>query len=262
MTAVPATAAETRRLFDLTGRVALVTGAGQGVGAGIARRLAEHGAAVAVNDLFADRADATVAGIERAGGSAATVVADVTDADAVADALHQIAEHFGSVDVLVNNAGVPPAGMRLQRFVDTAPPDWDQYLSVNLYGTMHCVHAVLPAMVTQGWGRLVTIVSDAGRFGEPMMAAYCAAKAGAAGFTRGIAREVARHGVTANAISLGSIEPPEPDPSVADRAARYPVKRLGRPDDIAAAVVWLASDDAAWVTGQTISINGGFNTAP
>lgn len=253
---------EPRRLFDLSGRVAVVTGAGQGVGAGIARRLAEHGATVAVNDLVAERAEATASAIREAGGTAQAVTADVCDARAVAEGLRQVVGDLGPVDVLVNNAGVPPSGMHFAAFAETAPADWDRYIQLNLYGVMHCARAVLPPMIDRGWGRLVTIVSDAGRFGEPNMAAYCAAKAGAAGLVRAISREVARFGVTSNAISLGSIEPPEPDVTAAARATRYPTKRLGRPDDIAAAVVWLSSEEAGWVTGQTISINGGLNNAP
>lgn len=249
-------------LFDLSGRVALVTGAGQNVGAGIAVRLAQRGAAVAVNDYFPERAESTVRSITAAGGRAIAVPADVTDQDAVRGAVQRSVDELGSVDILVNNVGVPPNGIALGTFLDTTPADWDRYFQINLYGVMYGVHAVLPAMIERRWGRIVTIVSDAGRFGEPSMAAYGASKAGAAGFVRGISKEVGRHGVTSNAISLGGMSNPEYAEGAEARARRYPMKRLGTPDDVAAAVVWLASDDAGWITGQTISLNGGYISGP
>jgi NAD(P)-dependent dehydrogenase (short-subunit alcohol dehydrogenase family) len=255
--------APSRALFDLSGRVAFVTGAGQGVGAGIARRLAERGAVVSVNDLDADRAGAVTESILAAGGRALAVAADVTDPDAVAESIRVVAAAEGTVDILVNNAGVPPAGMGMTAFVNTSPDDWDKFLRLNLYGVMYCTHAVIPMMIGRQWGRVINIGSDAGRFGDPFLAAYCAAKSGAAGFARSIAKEVGRHQITVNTVSLGSMVTPHfEDPDAERRAQRYPMKRLGRPDDVAAASVWLASEEAGWITGQTISLNGGYIGAP
>lgn len=247
-------------MFDLSGRTALVTGAGQNVGGAIARALAAQGAAVAVNDLSEDRAQATVDDIVAKGGRAVTAVADVTAPDAVASMVTAVAAALGPVDILVNNAGVPPTGLRVKQFAETTPDDWAPVVALNLYGVLHCVRAVIGDMTERGWGRIVTISSDAARVGEPGFALYGAAKAGAAGFMRSLAKEVGPAGVTCNCVSLGSIAPPDgdDDPQVAKRAARYPVRRLGRGDDVAATVVWLASEEAAWVTGQTVPVNGGY----
>jgi 3-oxoacyl-[acyl-carrier protein] reductase len=254
--------------FELAGRRALVTGAGQGVGEAIARLLAAAGAEVVVNDYFAERADAVVAAIVADGGTASASPFDVTDHDGVREAVAAC----GGVDVLVNNAG--NAGIEgwagIAPFVDTTPADWDTYLGVNLYGVMHCVHAALGAMVERRWGRIITVVSDAARNGESHMAAYCAAKAGAAGFCRGIAKEVARHGITVNNIALGTMRTPVSaalwdDPANAERQkallADYLIRRPGEPDDAAWVVAMLASPRASWITGQTIPVNGGYSFA-
>ena len=192
--------------IDLAGRTALVTGAGQGVGLGIAQALAAAGAEVLVNDLRDPRAAAAVQLITDAGGRARSAVFDVTDPAAVGSVIREA----GGVDILVNNAG--NAGVSgfgsLDPFVATTPESWEPYLQVNLYGVMHCTHAALPRMIDQKWGRIITIVSDAGRTGEAYMAAYCAAKAGAAGFGRAIAHEVARFNITSNNIALGTMKTP------------------------------------------------------
>ena len=196
---------------------------------------------------------------------AASAVFDVTDYDAVVSAVDAI----GGVDVLVNNAGNGGVAGFVGRgdFADTEPADWDPYLRVNLYGVMHCARAVLPGMITNGWGRVITIVSDAGRTGDASMAAYSAAKAGAAGLTRALARETGRHGITVNNISLGTMRTPQTEPLWADpddpRAKAmlrsYIVRRPGTPDDVAPLAVFLASSHASWITGQTYPVNGGFS---
>jgi 3-oxoacyl-[acyl-carrier protein] reductase len=253
--------------FDLTGRTALVTGAGQGVGAAIASLLAAAGARVAVNDLVAERADDQTEHLRRAGGDAIAAVFDVTDFAQVSDALADV----GGVDILINNAG-NAGGDRWPSMVDFAgssPSDWQPFLAVNLYGVMHCVRAALPAMIEHGWGRIVTIVSDAARVGEPKMAAYAAAKAGAAGLTRAVSTEVGRHGITANNIALGTMRTPLTESSWAgldDREAAtrlngYTVRRPGLPDDVAGLVGYLVSPGASWITGQTIPLNGGYSVA-
>jgi NAD(P)-dependent dehydrogenase (short-subunit alcohol dehydrogenase family) len=254
--------------FGLDGRRALITGSGQGVGEGIARMLAAAGAEVLVNDVFAQRADDVVSSIRAEGGKAAAAAFDVTNFEGV----HQAIAGLGHVDILVNNAGNAGAEgwAGMAPFVDTTPADWSKYLSVNLYGVMNCVHAVLPGMIAAKWGRVVTMISDAARGGEAQMAAYGAAKAGAAGFSRGIAHEVARHGVTVNNIALGTMRTPLSaalwdDPARADQQkalmSGYLIRRPGSPDDAAWMVATLVSPRSAWVTGQTIPVNGGYSFA-
>ncbi len=244
-------------MFDLSGRTALVTGAGQNVGAGIARALARQGAHVVVNDLFADRAASTAAAITAAGGSASAKAFDVTDLDAVLAAVAEI----GPVDILVNNAGISATGMAVRQFRDLSPADWDAPIRINLYGVLHCCHAVVGGMCERGWGRIITISSGAGTTGVALgVSPYSAGKGGGISFTRTLALEVARHGVTANTLALGLMD--HPDRSVTEHLARsIPVGRTGTPDDVGAACVWLASEEAAWVTGQTIGINGGSSTS-
>jgi NAD(P)-dependent dehydrogenase (short-subunit alcohol dehydrogenase family) len=234
----------------LQGRVALVTGAGQGVGAGIARALAAEGARVIVNDLHAERAERVANEI---GKDARVAVADVTDLDAV---MKMVAE-IGPVDVLVNNAGVPE-GFALKRFREMTPEEWDKFIRLNLYGVLHCIHSVVGGMVDRGWGRIITISSEAGRLGLGFgVSIYGAAKAGAVGFSHHLATELIGTGVTVNCLSLGLMQT-GPDDA---RRPPPPTARLERPDDIAGAVVYLASDAAEWVTGQTLPVNGGHTTS-
>jgi NAD(P)-dependent dehydrogenase (short-subunit alcohol dehydrogenase family) len=253
--------------IDLRGRRALITGAGQGIGRGIADTLAQAGAEVIVNDVVSDRADAAVDEIVATGGRARAAVFDVTDFDEVSHAVDAI----GGVDILVNNAGnAGTEGMAGRGpFMDSQPSDWEPYLKVNLYGTMHCCRAVLPAMVERRWGRLITVVSDAGRVGAPQLGAYSAAKAGAAGLTRALAAENGQHGITANNISLGTMHTPltdqlwrDPEQPAAKAILRpYAIRRPGVPDDVGPMVVYIASEHASWITGQTIPINGGYSFA-
>src|SRR3954471_2105618 len=196
-------------LFDLAGRTALITGGGQNLGAGIASTLGRLGAHVVVNDLVAARAQGIADDIESEGGRASIAVFDVTDFDAVMTGI----ESVGPVDILVNNAGnAGAAGWTGDgAFVDTTPADWSAFFDVNLYGVMHCVRAATPSMIERQWGRVVTIISDAARTGESNMAAYAAAKAGAAGFTRAYAREVGRYDITANNIAIATMHRPTSD---------------------------------------------------
>ena len=247
-------------MFELTGRVAMVTGAGQGVGAGIATVLAEQGAAVAVNDVDPGRAQATVDSIVSVGGSAIAVPFDVTDHAAVVDGVAVATAALGPVDVMVANAGIPTAGMPQLAFVDTEPELWRRLIDLNLYGVLHCAHAALPSMIERGWGRVIVISSEAGRFGLDInVALYGAGKAGAVGLLRHVAMEVAPMGVTMNALSLGLMDNNASE--WADAIAKtIPRRRLGSPTDIGAAVAFLASDAADWITAQVLPINGGSHT--
>jgi len=244
-------------LFDLSGRVALVTGAGQGNGVGIARMLAGQGAAVAVNDLHGARAETVASAIAAAGGRAVAVPFDVTDAAAVEAGVGAATDALGPIDVLVNNAGVPE-GMVPQRFREQAPARWRQFVDLNLYGVLHCTHAVLDGMCTRGFGRIVIVSSAAGQTGLGIgVSLYGAGKAAAIGFMRHLAVEVAATGVTVNAVALGLMGNVGDTELVRFLAKGVPVGRLGTPEDIGAAVVYLASNEASWVTGQTIGVNGG-----
>ena len=245
-------------LFDLSARTALVTGAGQGMGSGVTRFLATQGAHVLVNDIDADKAEAAADAIRSDGGNAEALAFDVTQLDAVQAALAE-----RSIDILVNNAG--NAGnqkMSVSPFVDTAPADWDAPLAVNLGGVMNCTHTVLPGMIERGWGRVIGVVSGAGTQGVGFgVAAYSAGKGGAAGLLRSIALEVARTGVTVNAIALGLMSNTGGTDVTAGLARTIPTGRLGTPDDLGALCAYLASDEASWMTAQTIPLAGGSITS-
>ncbi|MDZ4826616.1 MAG: SDR family oxidoreductase [Actinomycetota bacterium] len=250
-------------MLDLSGRSALVTGGGNGVGTGICTALVEAGAFVWVNDIYEDRA-AKVAAELGGEAHARPMKADVTSPAKV----RRMRDDTGPVDILVNNAGIPTAGFDLKAFVDTAPSDWEPMMRLNLGAVLHVTHAYAGAMVEQGWGRIVTIASDAGRKGERFQAIYGSAKAGAMGFMRGLAAEVGAHGVTANCISLGTMrtgfseEAVEADPELERKLARqYTVPRLGLPSDVAPLVALLCSDAGAWITGQVYPVDGGYAPA-
>lgn len=245
-------------MFDLHGRVALVTGAGQNVGAGIARMLAAQGAAVAVNDLRVERAEVVAAELRERGADAAAIGFDVTDYDAVVAGVAAAEAALGPIGVLVNNAGNGGEhGMRPTQFRESDPASWRGPVDVNLYGVMNCCRAVINGMVDRGWGRVITIASGAGTVGLDIgVSPYAGGKGGAIGFMRHLALENARAGVTANTLAIGLMTNPDQTVTAA-MARRIPVGRTGVPEDIGAACVYLASEEAAWVTGQTIEINGG-----
>ena len=255
-------------LLDLHGRIALVTGGGQGVGREICHFLAAHNAGgVAVLDFYADRAGHVVDEIEELGSRALAVTCDVTDFDLVCQAVAQVGRELGPVEILVNNAGNSGADGGTSDgkvFWESEPDDWRPWLAVNLEGVLNCTGAVARGMVERGYGRVVTIVSDAARVGEPHLVAYSAAKAGAAGFTRAFAKAAGRHGITANCVSLAAMRTPaletwlEDEEAVKAMLRKLVIRRVGEPSDAAALVLFLASDAASWITGQTYSVNGGY----
>ena len=246
-------------MFDLTGKAALVTGSGQGVGLGIARTLIDAGATVYVNDLVNERAESAAAEL---GPKAKALPFDVADFDQVEAAIASA----DPIDILVNNAGIP-ASMRAVKFRDLPRNEWDPYIDVNLYGVLNCTKAVIDGMCERKWGRIITISSGAGTEGLNIgVSIYGAGKGAGISFMRHLAIENAGDGVTANTLALGLMERNDPGITEDQRtvtakfAKSVPVGRLGTGTDVGHACVYLASKEASWITGQTISLNGGSTT--
>ncbi|WP_285648009.1 3-oxoacyl-ACP reductase family protein [Actinomycetospora sp. NBRC 106375] len=240
-------------------RIAIVTGAGRGIGRGIAEKLAAEGATVVATDVDETTAKDTAAPL---GGDALGLAADVADRESVDAMVAAVREHFGRIDVLVNNAGWDKVGP----FVDSDPADWDKIIRINLYGVLHTAKAVLPIMAEQGAGRVVNLASDAGRVGSSGEAVYSAAKGGVIAFTKTAAREMARHQIAVNCVCPGPTDTAlfasvtEDNPKLRDALTKaIPLRRLAQPTDLANAVAFLASDEAAYITGQTLSVSGGLS---
>ncbi|HEY8639263.1 MAG TPA: 3-oxoacyl-ACP reductase family protein [Solirubrobacterales bacterium] len=248
-------------------RIAMVTGGARGIGRAIALALASEGHAVAVGDLRGEEAMETVGALERAGARAFGVPMDVTDRGSVNQALERTEETLGPVEILVNNAGWD----ELRPFLETDEPFWDRVIEINYKGCLRVTRAVLPGMVERGWGRVVNIGSDAGRVGSSLESVYSGAKGAVIAFTKTIAREVARHGVTANTVCPGPTRTPllegmaagegESQKLIESLTRAVPMRRLGEPEDVASAVAFLASDRAGFITGQTLSVSGGLTMA-
>ncbi|MCH5675578.1 SDR family NAD(P)-dependent oxidoreductase [Streptomyces gilvus] len=247
--------------MELQGKVAMVTGAGRGIGASIADALAARGAAVAVCDVdavTAEKSAAEVAG--RHGARTIGVAADISDGTAVRAAVGAVAKELGPIDILVNNAAVDV----IKSFVDSTEEEWDRIISVNLRGTITVTRAVLDDMISRGSGKIIHIASDAGRVGSSGEVVYSATKGGVIAFGKALAREVARHGITVNTVCPGPTETAllaqvaEYSQKMHDAAIRaIPLRRAAVPADIAEVVAFLATDGAAYMTGQTLSVSGG-----
>lgn len=252
---------------DSTARVALVTGGGRGIGREICLGLARAGRRVAVADLRVPEATETATTINAEGGTAIAVEMDVADGDAVTAGLMSATDQLGPVEVLVNCAGWDV----LTPFVATDEDFWDRVIEINYKGPLRTTHGCLPAMIEAGFGRIVNIGSDAGRVGSSGEAVYAGAKGGVIAFTKTIAREVARRGITANVVCPGPTDTPlleeiasatdTSDKIIGAMARAVPMKRIGQPHEVAAAVVFLCSEEAGYITGQTLSVSGGLTMA-
>ena len=241
----------------LENKIAIVTGAGSGIGRGIAEKLAAEGATVVVGDINETAANETAGAL---GNDSIGLVADVTSRESVDAMVAAVTEKYGRIDILVNNAGWD----KVEPFLQSKVSDWDRVIAINLYGTLHCSQAVLAVMAEQGHGAVINIGSDAGRVGSSGEAVYSAAKGGIIAFTKTAAREMARNKVTVNCVCPGPADTPlfagisAENPKLRDALERaIPLRRLAQPADLANAVAFFASDEAAYVTGQTLSVSGG-----
>ncbi|MFP6772376.1 MAG: SDR family oxidoreductase [Alphaproteobacteria bacterium] len=247
--------------FGLAGKVALVTGGARDVGRQIVLALAGEGAAVAINYRGSEAAaTALVAEIEGQGGTARAYGADVTDYGEVCAMTEQVVADFGGLDVLINNAGyVTP-----QRFTQTTPADWHAQIDVGLYGVIHCCHAAVPHLAASGDGRIISLAGDSARVGEKGLSITAASRGGVLALTKSLAKELGPDGIKVNAVALGLVETGHSDKAwletnMAKIVRNYPTGRIGQPEDVAPMVAFLASAGASWVTGQIISISGGYS---
>ena len=246
--------------LGLDGKVALVTGAGSGIGRAIALSLASEGARLVATDMQGDRAQATAAEAVNGGAEAIGATLDVTQYEQARTVVQEAVQRFGRLDVLVNCAGA----WRIGLFMDMQPEDWAFEINVCLMGVVNCTRAALDPMMAQQSGKIVNISSDAGRVGEFRQAVYSGAKAGVIGFAKAVAREMGRYNIHVNCVCPGYTKTPATEgmltPELEERIAKgYPLRKLGLPEDIAKVVTFLASDGASYITGQTISVSGGYS---
>ncbi len=268
--------------LELKGKVAAVTGSGRGIGRAIAMTFAAEGAKVVVNDYYRDRAEAVAKEIKDSGGEAIAVQADITKAEQVEQMVKKVVDQWGKLDILVNNAGIPAGILEnspfsvMRTFMESERADWDKWIQLDFGGTLNCCKAVLGPMGQQKYGKIINIISDAGRVGEPRQAVYSGVKAGIVGFSKALAKEVAQFRINVNCVApsatgqtftaqLTGTDNPQNEEQK-ERLKKvlkvYPLGRslgrLGLPSDLANAVAFLASDAAEWVTGQVLSVNGGY----
>ncbi|MPM19775.1 3-oxoacyl-[acyl-carrier-protein] reductase FabG [bioreactor metagenome] len=247
----------------LKGKTIIVTGGGGGIGGATCQRLAQEGAKVAVLDRDLAAAEKTVAQITAAGGTALALAADITQRADIDQAVQRIESELGPVDVLVNNAGWDV----FKPFTKNNETEWERLIAINLVGALHMHHAVLPGMVERKAGRIVNVASDAARVGSSGEAVYAACKGGLVSFSKTLAREHARHGITVNVVCPGPTETalfagfadaaPNPEKLREAFTRSIPLGRLGQPQDLAGAIAFFASDDSAFITGQVLSVSGG-----
>jgi 2-hydroxycyclohexanecarboxyl-CoA dehydrogenase len=244
----------------LNGKVAIVTGAAQGIGRAIAMRLAEEGAKVAIADINDAGAAKTAEEIRASGGQSLAVKLDVTSLEEAIAAVEKVERELGPIDILVNNAGWD----KVEPFVENTPEMWDRVIAVNFRGPLNCCKAVIPKMQARGSGKIVTISSDAGRVGSMGEAVYAGCKAGLIGFSKTLARELARNHINVNVVCPGPTDTALLKSAMADRpgvldamAKSIPMRRLGQPQDLAGAVAFFVSPDSDYATGQVLSISGG-----
>ena len=270
--------------LGLKDKVALVTGAGRGCGQTISITLAREGVKVGVNDYYLDRAEAVAKEIKDKGGEAIPLQADVTNRDQVEQIVKRLVDTHGQIDILVNNAGIPAGMLETEGMMALAPlfhqtdrDTWEKWVNLDFFGNLTCDRVVAPYMIDQKYGRIVSIISDAGRIGEPRQAVYSGAKGGIVAFNKALAKELARYGITVNCVAssamedtyllglMGGAEPKDEEAKKRREAMMrlYPLarayNRLGLTSDIANAAVFLASDVAAFITGQVLSVNGGYS---
>jgi 2-hydroxycyclohexanecarboxyl-CoA dehydrogenase len=244
----------------LNGKVALVTGAAQGIGRAIALRLADEGARIGVGDIQAERAAGTAEEIRARGGQACAIRLDVTSLESVIAAADMLEREFGPIDILVNNAGWD----KLEPFLESTPETWDRVIAVNFRGILNCCKAVAPRMQARGHGKIVSISSDAGRVGSFGEAVYAGCKAAIIGFSKTLARELARNNINVNVVCPGPTETSMLQSAFTGRERvleamqrGIPMRRLGQPADLVGAVAFFASADSDYATGQVLSISGG-----
>ena len=241
-------------------KIAFITGSGRGIGRQIALTLAAKEIIVAVSDVNYENAQETISLINDKGGEAFAVYCDVTQLESVEEAVQTVKEHLGNIDILINNAGWD----KVEPFLKSEPDTWERIININLMGQIHTCKTILPLMIEKGYGKVVNIASDSGRTGSSGEAVYSAAKGGVIAFTKTLAREMARHKININCVSPGPADTPlfkeigEYNAGITEALIKaIPFRRLAQPKDIANAVAFLASDEASYITGQTLSVNGG-----
>jgi len=247
--------------LGLKGKVAIVTGSGSGIGRQIALTLASEGANVVINDIDEGKIKKVASEVRSLGVKALEAKVDITDWEAVNSMVENTLKEFGKIDILVNNAGVGAFGL----FADLDRKSWEPDIKVNIYGVLNCCKAVIKNMIERKYGKIVSIASDAGRVGEPYFAVYSGAKAFIIGFSKALAKELGRYMINVNVVSPGTTKTPLVEPLISNpdivknMLKAYAIRRLGEPTDIANAVAFLVSDVSSWITGQTISVSGGYS---
>ncbi|NVM30927.1 MAG: SDR family oxidoreductase [Candidatus Helarchaeota archaeon] len=247
----------------MKGKVVFITGAGSGIGKQTALDSVEQGAIPVIVDIDGEKVNKVVDEIKSKGGDAYPLNLDITDFEAVKAAVKELIEKYGKIDVLVNNAGVQS---NPGDFIRSRKKNWDHEIAVNIYGVLNCTHAIAKQMKKQKSGRIISIGSDAGKVGEPLIAVYSGTKGFIFAFTKGLAKELGKFGITVNAIAPGTTRTPLTEPLfqaapeiIEKMVKRYPMRRLGEPKDISNAILFLAKDESSWITGQILSVSGGYS---